>query len=136
VQEQQVGYGQDPYEDPYNPQQQQQYNPAPQPANDPYAAQTGFYPQGQQFPPPPGAAPPQFQTQAPATAYAPGAAFNPHDYPPPPGAAPAQYTGHFASGGNADPYAPRGRGADENVSAAPTFGNPFQSQNYSVPDGT
>ena len=105
--------GRDPYEDAnWHATHSASYA---QNINDPYASQTGFYPPGNQFPPPPGSMPhqggytPQQQNQN---------VYAPQDFPPPPAGAPqAQqtYFDPYAAGQN--PYAPRGRG-DENVSAA------------------
>jgi hypothetical protein len=108
----------DPYEEPYNPQ----YTPQP----DPYAtyAQTGYYPQSSQFPPPPGSGPQAYPAVAPGAAPA-GAGYNAADFPPPPpppGAPPGPGYDAYASGAN--PYAPR---RDENVSVPPTS---------SIPNGT
>ncbi len=125
--EEEGGYGHDPYEDSYNPNQQYPPTPPP-PVNDPYASQQGFYPQTSQFPPPPGAVP---QQQYPPQTSNPGATTgNPYGqaYPPPPPGPPPNATGTnyeaYASGAN--PYAPRG---PENVSAVPNFtsGGPFAS---------
>ena len=104
---------QDPYEEHYDPAP---YTPSPPPAaGGAYQPPNQFYPQTNQFPPPPNAGP-----------YSPSP-YNPADYPPPPGAAPPGVTGQpeygYPPGGGAFPPPAeeqfRPRRADENVSAAP-----------------
>lgn len=60
--------------------------------------------------------------------------YNPQDFPPPPAGPPQgqQYQDPYAPGQN--PYAPRPRGADENVSAA-SFPAPTD-QHHTTQDGT
>jgi hypothetical protein len=133
--------GHDPYEDVYDPAA-----PAPAP---PAAGPGGYYPPNTGFPPPPGGMPNQYAAQpqyvAPGGQYAPPpnpAGYNPAPFPPPPPGnvppqgPPANYNEAFASGANMDPYAARARGADENVSAAPSNGiNPFPDQQFVPPYG-
>ncbi|KAI9726695.1 MAG: hypothetical protein M1834_008960 [Cirrosporium novae-zelandiae] len=100
----------DPYEENFDPR----YTPSPPLVSGGagYPPTTGqYYPQTNAFPPPPTAAQPQ---------------YNPAEYPPPPGAAPPNNISydyppsHEGYGPpNQDPYAPRVRRADENVSATP-----------------
>ncbi|RAH50114.1 uncharacterized protein BO95DRAFT_470649 [Aspergillus brunneoviolaceus CBS 621.78] len=86
-----------PYQhDPYPPSPA-----APRPIDD-----HQYYPNTNYFPPPPGSAP---RTEP--------APYNPADYPPPPGAVPPQPYAHPAHP-ESDPYAPRPRRVEENVSAA------------------
>jgi len=97
--------------------------------NDPYASQTGFYSHGGQFPPPPGSMPQQgYAPQQPPQSYGTQA------FPPPPAGVPQgqQFPDPYAPGQN--PYAPRPRGADENVSAA-SFPAPID-QHRTTTDGT
>lgn len=140
-------YAADPYADTYN-RPPNRFTPTPPPVVDPYAAETGFYPQTSQFPPPPGSMPPPQPYPVHATAPPPPAAagYGPQEFPPPPPPPPPGQPGvpgydAYASGAN--PYAQRGRGADENVSAVPnpTLANSFpqntsDNQSRSVPDGT
>jgi hypothetical protein len=98
-----------------------------------------MYDQPPTFPPPPGSVPSQYATQpqyaAPGQYGPPPAGYNSNSIPPPPGPVqpgpPQNYGEAFASGANMDPYAPR-RGAEENVSAAPSNGiNSFPDQRNS-----
>lgn len=68
-----------------------------------------YYPNTNYFPPPPGSAPRPAETAAP---------YNPADYPPPPGAVPPVQPYGYGTPPGPEPYAPRPRRADENVSAA------------------
>jgi hypothetical protein len=145
--------GRDPYADDYEaaPYAAAAAAAAAPPAAAPggYGAEPGYYQQAPGFPPPPGTVPnqypPQPQYAAPGAQYAPPpnqAEYNPANFPPPPGTVPppvppANYNEAFASGANMDPYAPRTRRADENVSAAPSNGiNSFPDQHYVPPSGT
>lgn len=96
--------------------------------NDPYGSQAGFYP------PPPGPIPQQGygpqQSYTPQPAYAPTpppqGTYHPQDFPPPPPNAPqAQQQQFNPYAPNQNPYAPRPRGTDDNVSA----GNPSSAPN-------
>ena len=101
------GYANDGHDDPY----EESYNPEPYPVSQPPAPHPGndsYYPNSNYFPPPPGQAPHPANGQAP---------YNPAEYPPPPGAAPPSQPYGYASSPGAEPYAPRPRRADENVSA-------------------
>ncbi|RAL15072.1 DUF3824 domain-containing protein [Aspergillus homomorphus CBS 101889] len=83
-----------------------QHDPYPPPAAPRPIDDHQYYPNTNYFPPPPGSAP---RTEP--------APYNPADYPPPPGAVPPQPYAHSARPGP-EPYAPRPRRVEENVSAA------------------
>jgi hypothetical protein len=85
-----VDYDRDPYEESYDPEP---YAPAPL---DPH-----FYPNGNQFPPPP----------VDSTMNGTPAPYNPADYPPPPGAAPPPQP-YYGAGPGPEQYHRR---ADDNV---------------------
>ncbi|KAJ5102956.1 hypothetical protein N7532_003485 [Penicillium argentinense] len=92
----------DPYEEHYDPEP---YPPSPV-VHPPPA--DNYYPNSNYFPPPPGSTPNLNATPQP---------YNPADYPPPPGAAPPPQPYSYGAPGP-EPYAPRPRRADENVSAS------------------
>lgn len=94
--------------------------------NDPYGSQAGFYP------PPPGPMPQQHYAPTPQ----PQGTYGPQDFPPPPPNVPQAQQPQFnpyAPGQN--PYAPRSRGADENVSDGHPSSAPTD-QHHSASDGT
>lgn len=84
-----------------------------------------YYPNSNYFPPPPGSAP------RPAEAAAP---YNPADYPPPPGAVPPMQPYGYGTPPAPEPYAPRPRRADENVSAARNS-SPHNAQSHAHDGG-
>lgn len=109
-------HGRDPYEDANYSAQAAGYTATPPPV-DPYATHTGFGYQSQ-FPPPPGSVPqPAYAPQMHQAAPQPAAAYGPQDFPPPPAQPPPGAPAYDPYAANQNPYAPRPRGADENVSA-------------------
>ncbi|KAL8786658.1 MAG: hypothetical protein Q9195_008112 [Heterodermia aff. obscurata] len=139
------------FDESYPPQAQQQpFSPISPPPNQQSAAETGFapgtyYPNTNQFAPPPG------------QGFSPQPAAYPQEYPPPPGAQPHQaqlspeygyqqqtgYTppvpGNPYDPPGADPYGQqqpggRTRRADENVSAAPVSNTPSTAAKRYVPE--
>lgn len=126
--------GRDPYEDAnWHATHSASYA---QGMNDPYGSQAGFYP------PPPGPMPQQGyapQSYTPQPAYAPTpqpqGSYGPQDFPPPPPGAPqAQQQQFNPYAPNQNPYAPRSRGADDNVSAGYPSSAPTD-QHRSASDG-
>ncbi|KAL4889764.1 hypothetical protein BDV59DRAFT_185813 [Aspergillus ambiguus] len=98
----------EPYEDSYS--------------SEPYGPHDNqYYPNSNYFPPPPGSAPRVAGTAPP---------YNPADYPPPPGASQPY---NYASPPAPEPYAPRPRRADENVSA--TWNSPPATAQSRMYDG-
>ncbi|OJJ30758.1 hypothetical protein ASPWEDRAFT_118432 [Aspergillus wentii DTO 134E9] len=111
----------DPYEESYNPEP---YPPSPPAAPQQQIDDRQYYPNTNYFAPPPSSAP------HPASN---GAPYRPADYPPPPGAAPPPQPYGYPPPPGPDPYAPRPRRADENVSAAQNW--PFPTAKYHTQDG-
>ncbi|KAF9885290.1 hypothetical protein FE257_013091 [Aspergillus nanangensis] len=105
----------EPYEDSYS---SEPYAPSPsvQPALD-----NQFYPNSNYFPPPPGSGP------------RPAPAYNPGDYPPPLGAVNPPQPYGYPSPPVPEPYAPRPRRADENVSVS--WNSSRATAHYSTHDG-
>ncbi|KAJ5151063.1 uncharacterized protein N7482_010315 [Penicillium canariense] len=118
-----TGYEDDAHRDPY----EESYDPEPYPMHPQTAHQQPgetYYPNSNYFPPPPGSTPNLNATPQP---------YNPADYPPPPGAAPPpQAYGYGDVNSGQEPYAPRPRRADENVSAPPSSTTLPTDQNHTV----
>ncbi|THC92365.1 hypothetical protein EYZ11_008181 [Aspergillus tanneri] len=104
--------GRDPYDEAYSPS-----SAAPQ------QIENQYYPNSNFFPPPPGPAPRQAEYATP---------YNQADYPPP-GAVPSSQPYNYPTPPGPEPYAPRPRRADENVSA--TWNSPPSTAQYTCDGG-